>query len=57
LQCPVENTKDINGAVSNEVSNPVMAIQENTNLTFRLFTVLIADFRKIPQELSFFINA
>ncbi len=53
----MKDTQDINVVVCDNVSNPVMAIEENANISFRFVAVLVAEFWKINQDLCFIINA
>lgn len=53
----MKDAKDSNVVYADDVGDSVVAIEKHSDLSFRFITVLMAKFRKVTQELSFFIDA
>jgi hypothetical protein len=53
----MKDTQDVNVIVCDNVGNSVMAIKENTDISFLFFAIFMAKFGEIAQKLSFVIDA
>jgi hypothetical protein len=49
IQRSMKDTQDVNVIVCDNVGNSVMSIKENTDISFRLFSIFLAKFGKIAQ--------
>jgi len=53
IQGAVENPEDVDSfLVSNQVSNPVVSVQKNADVLFRILVVPLAKFRKLAKVLN-----
>ncbi len=57
IQRSMKDTQDVNVIVCDNVSDSVMTIKENTDISFLFFAVFMAKFGEIAQKLSFVIDA